>query len=112
MIDSDRRKFLINTSASSLSLGLRRLAFTVPSLGALGAMSDAAQATPVYTGWKDVFRKKWAWDKIVRGTHACNCFNSCSWNIYVRDGIVWREEQTATYKQSVTGLPDWNPQGC
>ncbi len=32
--------------------------------------------------------------------------------MYVRDGIVWREEQTAAYVQTVPGLPDFNPQGC
>lgn len=112
-MDSDRRKFLVNSGTASLGLGLRRLVFAVPSAaGMLGVMSSEAFAAPAYTGWKDVFRKKWTWDKIVHSTHQCNCFNSCSWKVYVRNGIVWREEQTAAYRQSVRGLPDFNPQGC
>ena len=27
-------------------------------------------------------------DKVIRSTHGVNCTGSCSWNIYVKDGIV------------------------
>jgi nitrate reductase alpha subunit len=49
----------------------------------------------------------------VRGTHTnANCVASCAWNLYVRDGIVWREEQSAPYAASNRTVPDWNPRGC
>ena len=36
----------------------------------------------------DVFyRDRWSHDKVVRSTHV-NCTGSCSWKIYVRDGII------------------------
>jgi nitrate reductase alpha subunit len=40
----------------------------------------------------DVFyRDRWSHDKVVRSTHGVNCTGSCSWKIYVRDGIItWR----------------------
>ena len=41
------------------------------------------------------------WDRVVRGTHTnVNCVSSCAWNLYVRDGIVWREEQSSPYTAS------------
>jgi hypothetical protein len=44
----------------------------------------------------DVFyRDRWSHDKIVRSTHGVNCTGSCSWKIYVRDGIItWEAQQT------------------
>jgi hypothetical protein len=39
----------------------------------------------------DVFyRDRWSHDKVVRSTHGVNCTGSCSWKIYVRDGIITR----------------------
>jgi len=50
---------------------------------------------------------------VVRGTHTnANCVSSCAWNLYVRDGIVWREEQSAPYAPSNASVPDFNPRGC
>jgi nitrate reductase / nitrite oxidoreductase, alpha subunit len=44
----------------------------------------------------DVFyRDRWSHDKVVRSTHGVNCTGSCSWKIYVRDGIItWEAQQT------------------
>jgi len=41
-----------------------------------------------------------------------NCVGACAWNLYVKDGMVWREEQKSTYEASAPGLPDFNPRGC
>ena len=38
-------------------------------------------------GWEDGYRRRWQHDKIVRSTHGVNCTGSCSWKIYVKDGI-------------------------
>ena len=44
------------------------------------------------TDWKD---ESWTWDKVVRGTHTnVNCVSSCAWNLFVREGIVWRAEKS------------------
>jgi DMSO reductase family type II enzyme molybdopterin subunit len=37
---------------------------------------------------------------------------SCAWDLYVREGVVWREEQAAPYTASNASVPDWNPRGC
>jgi len=43
-----------------------------------------------------------------------NCWYQahCAWNVYVKDGLVWREEQVAEYPQTNSEVPDPNPRGC
>ena len=37
----------------------------------------------------DVFyRDRWSHDRVVRSTHGVNCTGSCSWKVYVKDGII------------------------
>lgn len=45
--------------------------------------------------WEDSYRQRWQFDKIVRSTHGVNCTGSCSWKIYVKNGLVtWETQQT------------------
>lgn len=45
--------------------------------------------------WEDGYRQRWQHDKIVRSTHGVNCTDSCSWKIYVKNGLVtWETQQT------------------
>jgi nitrate reductase alpha subunit len=33
--------------------------------------------------------------KVVRSTHGVNCTGSCSWKVFVKDGIItWESQQT------------------
>jgi DMSO reductase family type II enzyme molybdopterin subunit len=84
---------------------------------------DAAQAaTPGAAGtaalsklesWEDLYRERWKWDRVAKGSHGwLNCRSACNWNLYVKDGVVVREEQTANYEASEPGVPDFNPRGC
>ena len=45
-----------------------------------------------YDSVEDLFRQKWSWDKVVHGTHGTNCTGNCAFNVYVKNGVVWREE--------------------
>ncbi|MBW2713934.1 MAG: molybdopterin-dependent oxidoreductase [Deltaproteobacteria bacterium] len=76
--------------------------------------SQPLTAFPKYSDYRDVYRQKWTWDKVARGTHNVNCGyqKSCAWNVYVKDGIVWREEQVGDYPQTNEDVPDFNPRGC
>ncbi|MFQ5381280.1 MAG: molybdopterin-dependent oxidoreductase [Dehalococcoidia bacterium] len=66
-----------------------------------------------YRGWEDLYRDEWTWDKVVKVTHTrVNCVSACSIDAYVKDGIVWREEQNATYDKAFANIPDFNPRGC
>jgi anaerobic selenocysteine-containing dehydrogenase len=101
-----RREFLCASATAALALGLERLRLLSPP-------PAAAAAAPVYRDWRDVYRERWRWERVVRGTHTnANCVSSCAWNLYVHDGIVWREEQSAPYAPSNATVPDWNPRGC
>ena len=48
----------------------------------------------------------WRWDRIVRGTHLrANCFSACAFDLYVKDGVVWREEQADVYARKPLVCP-------
>jgi nitrate reductase alpha subunit len=65
-----------------------------------------------YSGSGDIWREKWRWDRVVKGTHnRTNCISACSWDLFVKDGIVWREEQNAIYESSRPDVPDFGPRG-
>ena len=67
---------------------------------------------PVERKWEEFYRNRNQCDKVVRSTHGVNCTGSCSWEIYVKNGVVWREEQKSPYAASNASLPDFNPRGC
>lgn len=106
----NRRGFLKSAAALVGSLSLPSFVFDA----AAAAASGGAPAVPLYTSWKDVYRSQWTWDKVVRSTHHLNCWYQahCSWDVYVKDGIVYREEQAGEYEQVNPELPDYNPRGC
>lgn len=107
-----RRGFLIAGAAGTLTLCLDRLTPRLLTDGDSG-LADAAEPLPDYRTWEDVGRKAWQWDRVVRGTHLrANCFSACAFDLYVKDGIVWREEQADVYARSAPGLPDYGPRGC
>jgi nitrate reductase alpha subunit len=46
-------------------------------------------------GAEEFYRERWRHDKVVRSTHGVNCTGSCSWKVYVKDGIItWETQQT------------------
>ena len=65
-----------------------------------------------YRGWESLYRDQFKWDRVVRSTHSANCTGSCSWMVYVKDGVMIREEQAADYPRINDDLPDYNPRGC
>ena len=61
----------------------------------------------------DVFyRDRWSHDKVVRSTHGVNCTGSCSWKVYVRDGIITWEAQQTDYPSVGPDRPEYEPRGC
>jgi DMSO reductase family type II enzyme molybdopterin subunit len=76
-------------------------------------IEDILSKSYQYRHWEDVYRDEWTWDKVVHVSHLrTNCISACSLDAYVKDGIVWREEQNANYPQSFPHVPDFNPRGC
>lgn len=62
--------------------------------------------------WENMYRNRWAHDKVVRSTHGVNCTGSCSWNIYVKNGIVTWENQAHDYPETPDDMPEFEPRGC
>jgi len=62
--------------------------------------------------WEEIYRNRWQHDKIVRSTHGVNCTGSCSWNIYVKDGLVIGEAQATDYPHIGGEIPGTEPRGC
>jgi nitrate reductase alpha subunit len=61
----------------------------------------------------DVFyRDRWSHDKVVRSTHGVNCTGSCSWKVYVKDGIITWESQQTDYPSTGPDRPEYEPRGC
>jgi nitrate reductase / nitrite oxidoreductase, alpha subunit len=61
----------------------------------------------------DVFyRDRWSHDKVVRSTHGVNCTGSCSWKVYVKDGIITWETQQTDYPTVGPDSPEYEPRGC
>lgn len=53
--------------------------------------------------WEDSYRQRWQFDKIVRSTHGVNCTGSCSWKIYVKNGLVtWEINRPTTRALALT----------
>ena len=47
------------------------------------------------------------------GTHCVDCYpGNCVFSVFVKDGLVWREEQAGIFPVVEQGVPDMNPMGC
>ncbi len=62
--------------------------------------------------WENAYRSRWQHDKIVRSTHGVNCTGSCSWKVYVKNGLITWETQQTDYPRTRPDLPNHEPRGC
>ena len=62
--------------------------------------------------WEKLYRHRWSHDKVVRTTHGVNCTGSCSWNVYVKEGIITWEHQATDYPTCGPDFPEFEPRGC
>ncbi len=67
---------------------------------------------PAERKWEEFYRNRFQHDKRVRTTHGVNCTGSCSWEVFVKDGIVTWELQATDYPELEEGLPPYEPRGC
>jgi DMSO reductase family type II enzyme molybdopterin subunit len=75
-----------------------------------GRLTDTSQFS-----LDDIQRSHWDWDRVVKGSHPTNCWyqRACNFNLYVKDGVVLREEQVGNYPApNDPSVPDQNPRGC
>ncbi|MEW5875139.1 MAG: molybdopterin-dependent oxidoreductase [Candidatus Zixiibacteriota bacterium] len=104
-----RRKFIAGTGAGLAALWATRAFGGLEEFEVIDV--DPLKTYP-YRGWEDLYRNQYTWDKVVRSTHSANCTGSCSWKVYVKDGVMLREEQAGDYPRISEELPDYNPRGC
>lgn len=93
-IKQERRNKRVNDMKKKLSPFMQRLKYFSP----IDRYNDNhTQETYEDREWENAYRKRWQHDKVIRSTHGVNCTGSCSWNIYVKDGIVTWEGQELNY---------------
>ncbi len=78
-----------------------------------GEFADGhGEVTNESRAWEDGYRQRWQHDKVVRSTHGANCTGSCSWKIYVKNGLITWETQQTDYPRTRPDLPNHEPRGC
>ncbi|HYU05305.1 MAG TPA: molybdopterin-dependent oxidoreductase, partial [Jatrophihabitantaceae bacterium] len=80
-----------------------------------GGTVSADLRTITKAGGRDAdsfYRDRWSYDKVVRSTHGVNCTGSCSWKVYVKDGIITWEAQQTDYPSVGPDKPEYEPRGC
>ncbi|WP_199791233.1 MULTISPECIES: nitrate reductase subunit alpha [unclassified Streptomyces] len=61
---------------------------------------------------EEFYRERWRHDREVRSTHGVNCTGSCSWRVFVKDGIITWETQATDYPSVGPDSPEYEPRGC
>jgi DMSO reductase family type II enzyme molybdopterin subunit len=106
----DRRSFL-KLGAGSAALGLFHLqsAFSPTFAGEVASGTRSIN----YASTEDLYRSEWSWDAVTWGSHTNQCApGGCSFRVYTKNGVIWREEQSGRSYASNSDYPDYNPQGC
>lgn len=67
------------------------------------------EESPRSRDWEGLYRGRWQHDKVVRSTHGVNCTGSCSWNVFVKDGIITWETQKRTIRPREPTSLSMNP---
>jgi nitrate reductase alpha subunit len=111
MLTTTRRRLLATTAAVGVSAGVLALAQNLEYLKPLAQFRDTRLQYPDRS-WEDLYRRRWQYDKVVRSTHGVNCTGSCSWNVYVKDGLVVWELQATDYPDIAPDIPNYEPRGC
>jgi len=54
-----------------------------------------------------------AWNSVHWGTHCVDCYpGGCPMRVFVKDGVIVREEPAGTLPVIDPAVPDYNPMGC
>ena len=61
--------------------------------------------------WENAYRGAGS-TTSVRSTHGVNCTGSCSWKVYVKNGLITWETQQTDYPRTRPDLPNHEPRGC
>ncbi len=109
MLRVDRRNFLKTTGFTGIGILSSTKAWPLSKLELIG--NNLHEEYP-YRGWEDIYREEYVHDQVGYAAHCVNCQGNCAFKVLVKDGIVIREEQLASYPQISGDVPDTNPRGC
>src|SRR6185437_8096460 len=73
---------------------------------------DWTELNPRSRAWEALYRGRWQHDRVVRSTHGVNCTGSCSWQVFIKDGIITWETQQTDYPSLGRDFPEYEPRGC
>ena len=101
-------------AAVSAGTGLERSLLAAHRFLRRGPVSEEgwSQLVAKDRDWERSYRGRWAHDKVVRSTHGVNCTGSCSWNVYVKEGLITWESQAVDYPSTGGEMPEYEPRGC
>ncbi|AFA39876.1 respiratory nitrate reductase, alpha subunit [Pyrobaculum oguniense TE7] len=106
-----RRQVLAAAATIGAASGVLALAQNLQYLKPLAEFREARLQYPDRS-WEEVYRRRWQYDKVARSTHGVNCTGSCSWNVYVKDGLIVWELQATDYPDIAPDIPNYEPRGC
>ncbi|MBI2061089.1 MAG: molybdopterin-dependent oxidoreductase [Nitrospirae bacterium] len=107
---TSRREFLRRGVQGAGALYLTRL---LPIRAKFAHAQTKLPKAPSPNVFEDAYRSRWTWDRIEKGTHGwLNCASACEFDLYIKNGLIVREEQTAAYEPVRSDVPDFNPRGC
>jgi DMSO reductase family type II enzyme molybdopterin subunit len=105
------RRSFIKFGSGGLALGFLHLKGSFSTLAAQEIISGERQLD--YHSLQDLYRHTWSWDSVTWGSHTNQCApGGCSFRVYAKNGLIWREEQSARSYAANPEYPDYNPQGC
>ena len=70
------------------------------------------RVAPESRTWEQFYRNRWSYDRTVRTSHSVNCSGSCSWEVFVKDGLICWELQKTDWPQINDETPNYEPRGC
>ncbi len=108
-----RRNFLKMLAALGAASALGPVAKTIAERRYMEEIGTPRLGYPEgLRAWEDFYRQMWQYDKVARSTHGVNCTGSCSWFVYVKDGIIAYELQATDYPDIGPNYPNYEPRGC
>ena len=61
----------------------------------------------------NTYADKFTWDSVGWGTHCVDCYpGGCPMRVFVKNGVVVREEPSGSMPVINPRVPDYNPMGC
>ena len=85
---------------------------TVGSNGSTAAGSRWFRVADEPRDWEEFYRERWSYDRTVRTSHSVNCSGSCSWEVFVKNGLICWELQKTDWPQIRDDTPSYEPRGC